>query len=271
MKNNKISVIMGIFNCDKYLKESIESLLSQTYSNFEIIMCDDGSTDDTYKIANEFVNKYPNKIKLLKNDKNMGLNYTLNLCLKEAEGTYIARQDGDDISLPNRLKKEVEILDSNEQYSLVSTNMIFFDESGDWGQSHVKELPSKYDFVKSTPFCHAPCMIRKSVFNDVGGYTVEKELLRVEDLHLWFKIYEKGYIGYNIQQALYKMRDDRDAYKRRKFKYRINEARVKFKGFKSLNIPFKYYIFILRPIIVGLLPRFIYDIVHRRNLRVIYK
>ena len=82
MSSIKISVIMGIYNCEKYLGNAIECILNQTYTNWELIMCDDGSSDSTYIIAENYKNKYPKKIKLLKNSTNKGLNYTLNRCLK---------------------------------------------------------------------------------------------------------------------------------------------------------------------------------------------
>ena len=102
--------------------------------------------------------------------------------------------------------------------------------------SNMKEKPDKYDFVKGSPFCHAPCMIRKKIIQEVNGYTIDKKLLRVEDYHLWFKIYEKGYKGYNIQEPLYKMRNNIEAAKRRTWSNRINEARVKAIGYKMLHI-----------------------------------
>ena len=105
------------------------------------------------------------------------------------------------------------------------------------------------------------------IYDIVNGYTEHKRLIRVEDYHLWFKIYSLGYKGYNIQEPLYKMRDDRDAIARRKFKFRINESYVKYIGFKMLNIEKKYYIYIIRPILVGCLPNIIYKYFHKLKLR----
>lgn len=268
MENEKISIIMGIYNCERYLEDSINSILEQTYKNWELIMCDDGSIDSTYNIAKKFEEKYPDKIILLKNESNRGLNYTLNKCFKKATGEYVARQDGDDVSIPSRFEKEINFITKHKEYAFVSSNMILFDEKGDWGKTNNKEVPSKIDFVKGSPFCHAPCLIKREIFDEVEGYTVDKKLLRVEDYHLWFKIYSKGYIGYNIQETLYKARDDRDAYKRRNYRNRINEARVKFIGFRMLNIPIRYYIYILRPLLIGLLPMKIYDILHKNRLKI---
>ena len=114
-------------------------------------------------------------------------------------------------------------------------------------------------------------MVRKNVFDEIKGYSESKWLLRAEDYHLWFKIYARGYLGFNIKEPLYKMFDGRDAFKRRKYRYRINESYVKYIGFRMLNIPLKYYIYILRPIIVGLLPESVYKKLHQRRLAELVK
>lgn len=268
-ENKKISVIMGIYNCGNTLSSAIESILFQTYSNWELIMCDDGSTDNTFEIANKYKELYPEKIVLIKNNKNMGLNFTLNSCLKFSTGDYIARMDGDDISLPGRFQAEIEFLNSNDSYAIVSCPMILFDEDGDWGVSKAKEKPEKCDLIYGTPFCHAPCMVRKEAYDSVHGYSVDKKLLRVEDYHLWYKMYKCGYVGYNLQEPLYKMRDDKDAYCRRKFKYRINEMRVKLLIYKDFNLTKKYFIYVCKPIIIGLLPSFLYKFMHRKKLHLL--
>lgn len=265
--SKKVSVIMGIYNCESTLTEAVNSILNQTYCNWELIMCDDGSKDSTYVLASKIKNEFPNKIILLKNDRNMGLNYTLNKCLNTATGDYIARMDADDISLPTRFEKEVDFLNNNPEYSIVSTSMICFDENGDWGKSATDEKPHCKDIVKGTPFCHAPCMVRIEAYKDVEGYSVDKKLLRVEDYHLWVKMYEKGYKGYNIQEPLYKMRDDRNATNRRTFNNRLNEAYVKTLAIKKLHLPIWNYIYVLRPIIIGLLPTTIYEFLHKKSMK----
>ena len=262
----KVSIIMGIYNCADTLEEAIESILKQTYQDWELIMCDDGSQDNTYKIAETFSEKYENII-VFQNEKNMGLNYTLNRCLEKANGEYIARMDGDDLSLPTRLEKEVAFLDQHKEYAIVSTNMIYFDENGEWGKSNMLEFPQKEDLVKASPFCHAPCMVRRGVYEKVNGYSVDKRLLRVEDYHLWFKMYSEGYKGYNLQEALYKMRDDREATKRRKYKYRVNESYVKWLIMKNFGLSIKNIIHVLRPLLVGAMPGFLYEYLHKKKMK----
>lgn len=260
-----ISVIMGIYNCADTLDESIESLLAQTYDKWKLIMCDDGSSDNTYEVAKKYSDQDPEKFILLKNEKNMGLNYTLNKCLSAADTKYVARQDGDDISLPERFEKEIEVLENNPDISIVSTAMIYFDAGGDWGKNTVKQNPVKKDFVYGTPFCHAPCMVKREAYETVNGYTEAKRLLRVEDYHLWIKMYKNGYKGINIPEAYYKMRDDNNAYNRRKYKYRVNEAYVKRLAVKELKLPFYMLVFALKPLIVGLLPKSIYTMLHKNS------
>lgn len=108
-------------------------------------------------------------------------------------------------------------------------------------------------------------MVRREAYNAVGGYSVSDRLLRAEDYHLWVKMYKNGYKGVNIPEAYYKMRDDNNAYKRRKYKYRVNEAYVKYLAVKELKLPFYMLVFALKPLIVGLLPKPIYKMLHKRK------
>ena len=258
----RVSIIMGIYNCENKLDEAIQSLLDQTNQQWKLIMCDDGSKDNTYKKAKSYAEQYENII-LIQNDKNMGLNYTLNHCLEYVDTEYVARMDADDISLLTRLEKEINFLDDHHEYAIVSTPMIYFDEHGDFRVGKGNGEVIKSDFIKGTPFCHAPCMVRSEAYRKVKGYTVAEKLLRVEDYHLWYKMYLYGYRGYNLKEPLYKMRDDRDAKNRRKYKYRINEAYVKYLIVRDFNLSKINYIKMLKPLIVGLLPTFLYDFLHR--------
>lgn len=262
----RISVIMGIYNCASTLNEALDSLLNQTYKNFKVILCDDGSVDDTVKIALDYVNKYSDKFVFIRNKENMGLNYTLNHCLKYADTEYVARMDGDDISLPLRFEKEINFLDSHPEYSIVSTPMIYFDEKGDFGQGKGGYEPSYKLSAKGTPFCHAPCMVRREAYTAVGGYSVDEKLLRVEDYHLWVKMFIKGFRGFVLESPLYKMRDDRAAIKRRPWGLRTNIIRVQHFAIKSLKLSKLNYMYCLRNVVVGLLPPFMYVVLHKLNI-----
>lgn len=269
--SKKISILMGIYNCSGTLREAIDSIVVQTYPNWQFIICDDGSSDNSYEIAKEYEVKEPQRFKVIKNEKNLGLNATLNKCLYLADGEYIARMDGDDISTPERLEKEVKVLKEHPEYAIVSTHMTTFDEGGEWGFIRTLERPQTRDFPTHVPmFCHAPCMIRREAFLDVDGYTEDKRLLRVEDYHLWYKLYAKGYIGYNIQESLYKMRDDRNALHRRTVQARFNGIYATFIGFRMVHLPIWMYIYAIKnavlEVIKLIIPDKVYEYLHKKRL-----
>ena len=261
----RVSVLMGIYNCAPYLQEALDSLYNQTFQDFKIILCDDGSTDETLAIAKANAEAHDNVV-LIRNKKNMGLNYTLNHCLEYADTEYCARMDGDDISLPARFEKEVEFLDNHSEYAIVSTPMEYFDSKGVFrnGKGKAHE-PAVKDFAKGTPFCHAPCMVRKEAYDAVGGYSDEPRFRRVEDYHLWIKMYDKGFRGFILDEPLYMMRDDRAAQYRRNFQNRKNEAYVRYLACKTFRLPVTSYVHCLRPILVGLLPSRLYTYLHRKS------
>lgn len=254
---------MGIYNCAPTLQEALDSLYVQTYQGFKIILCDDGSKDDTLKIAEENAKKHENVI-VIKNEHNMGLNYTLNHCLEYADTEFCARMDGDDTCHPTRFEKEIKFLDEHPEYAIVSTTMHHFDEMGIFRTGMASGEPKPSDYPKGVPFNHAPCMIRTSAYKTVGGYSVSGKLLRQEDYHLWLKMYEKGFRGYMLNEPLYNMRDDRNAYARRNWISRRNEAYVKYLACKMLNLPFWYYMYCLKPIILYIMPQWFYKRLHNR-------
>ncbi len=263
----EISVLMPIRNCADTLPEAIDSILRQSFPDWELILCDDGSTDNTRAVASSYAERFPEKLRLLVNPVNLGLNRTLNRCLAEAKGRYIARMDGDDRCSPDRFEKERAVLEAEQDIALVSSAMTHFDEAGEWGLQTHPERPSARDFLHGSPFCHAPCMMRREACLAVGGYSEGKRLLRVEDYHLWMKLYAAGYRGRNLPEPLYSMRDDRAARKRRRFRYRLNEAYVRALCVRRLHLPLPGYLFALRPILVGLLPARLYDLLHKRRMK----
>lgn len=239
--NEKISVIMGVFNCSKTLPEAIDSIIAQTYTDWELIMCDDCSTDDTYKVAEEYKNKYPDKIILIRNEVNSRLAFSLNHCLKYATGKYVARMDGDDISLPDRFEKQIAYLKEHPDIDLVGTAMQRFDEKGKHDVVYGVKNPDRYTLRKHIPFCHATIMTYKSVYDKLGGYTVAERTKRAQDYDLWFRFFDHNFNGGNLSEALYLVREDKNAVRRRTAKVRINAYKTTLMGYKLLNYP-KYWL-----------------------------
>lgn len=262
-----ISVLMGVYNCEKTLDESLGSLFAQTETRWVLIICDDGSSDNSAAVIRKWQDRHPEKIIFLQNQENKGLNHTLNRCLERAEGEFIARMDGDDKCSPDRFEKELQYLRDHPEYTIVSTDMQCFDEDGIWGLRAYPTDPQPEDLVHGTPFSHPACMVRRDAINRVGGYSEDERFMRVEDYELWLRMYAAGYRGGNLHLPLYQYRDDRNAASRRKWKYRVNEARVRLLAVKKLGLPIWNLVFVLRPLVLGLLPGSLSSFLHRRKLK----
>lgn len=253
----KISIIMGIYkmiNKKDIVKLSIDSILNQTYRDFEFIICDDGSNDGTYEMVQDLI-KNDKRVILIKNNENKGLAYSLNHCLSIAKGKYIVRMDADDISMSNRLEKQIKFLDEHLEYAIVGCNLLLINDKGIWGKRILAEKPTKKSFLFTSPFCHPAIVMRKEVLDKVNNYKVEKITRRAEDYDLFMRIYANGYKGYNMQEFLYQFREDNDAYKRRAYKYRIDDVQVRYRGFKALGLMPKGWLYVIKPLIVGLIPQ----------------
>jgi glycosyltransferase EpsE len=248
----KVSVIMAAYNCENYINKSIDSILAQSYENFELIICDDNSTDNTWNIIKTYENN--KRIKIIRNEKNMYAAYTRNKCIINATGKYIIIQDADDISEERRIETLVSFLETNKKYGFVGSSINLFDDIGIWATMHKPEEPQNKDFLYAIPFAHASVMFRKELLDIINGYRVSKETKRVEDYDMIMRAYVAGYVGYNLKIPLYNYRVDNNTIQRRKFKYRIDEAKVRYKRFKELGLLPKGLGYVVKPIIVGLIP-----------------
>ena len=238
----RVSVIMGIYNCGKTLESAVESILRQTYTNWELILCDDGSSDNTYELAGKYAEQYPEKIILLHNERNRKLSYTLNRCLEKASGELIARMDGDDISRPERLGKQVQYLLGHPDVDLVGTQMLRFDEAGHTGILKAPLHPEPKMLCGGTPIHHATILTYRSVYDTLGGYTDTETVEGVEDVDLWFRFFEQGFTAATLDEALYEVRMDQKALKRRTLRRRLRSIRTRAAGYKRLGFPKRWLI-----------------------------
>lgn len=264
MNKPKVSIIMGIYNTPiKHVDMAVDSILNQTFMDFEFIICNDACTDDTFEHIKKKYGK--NKfIKLIENEKNMGLTYTLNHCLEKTQGEYIARMDADDYSHSDRIEKQVQILDNDKSIGLVNCNVNVFNDNGIYKERIYNEIINKTDFLKNNPIVHPAVMFRKSEISKVNGYRDIKKTLRNEDYDLFMRMYASGTKMYTIQEKLFDFREDKDSYKRRKYKYRINEFLVRLEGFKNLKLYPKGIIYAIKPLIVGLIPHSFQKVLRNR-------
>ena len=258
---------MGIYNCATTLAHGISSILRQSYTNWELILCDDCSTDGTLALAEQYARDYPN-IRLLRNDRNMRLSHSLNRCLSVARGTLIARMDADDISLPDRFEKQVRFLTEHPDYVVVGGGVIPFDEDGEKALRLPPEHPGVRDLVWDTPFYHPTIMMRKSAYDDLGGYLVSSRTRKGQDIDLWFRLFAANFRGYNLQEPLLMYRESVSDYRsKRDLRSALGVCRTKWHGFRLNRFPLHLYPFVLKPLVAALVPKRIMHRLHNPKPR----
>lgn len=178
-----ISIGIPFYNAQQYLGYAIESVLSQTYDKWELVLVDDGSNDDSLDIANEYAKK-DSRIRVISDGKNMKLPYRLNQLIEESKGDFIARMDADDIMHPERLKKQLDFLEVNERYDLVSTGLVSIDNDNIVkGYRKVEFLYDDFSNIETSyPIVHPSVMARKCWF-ERNKYS--EKYPRAEDFELW--------------------------------------------------------------------------------------
>lgn len=252
----KISVVMGVYNIhDKdVLYKAVRSILDQTFTDFEFIIYNDGSDEDVTEYLYN-VSKLDQRIILMGSKENRGLAFSLNTCMDNARGKYIARMDGDDISKPTRLEKQYEFMEKHPEYAWCGTNAELINSEGVWGERIMVEIPTNEDFLRFSPFIHPSVMYRAEIFDKTDKYMVSEETLRCEDYEIFMRLFSLGYRGYNMQENLFSYREEKQNYLRRGMRFRINEAKIRYRNFKKLNVLFpKGWIYVIRPIIGGIVP-----------------
>ena len=197
----KISVILSVYNSEKYLKPAIVSILNQTFKDFEFLIIDDASTDNSGKITKKFAAK-DKRIMLINNKKRLGLTKSLNKAIRLAQGKYIARMDADDISLPDRLKKQTDFLDKNKEIAFCGTAIIYINEKGERLKKDV--YPLDYPALKEAvlhfcPFKHPTLIFRKNILLKENGYNEDFQF--AQDYELVLRLLQK-YKGANLKEPL---------------------------------------------------------------------
>ena len=191
-----ISVIMSVYNSADYLRESVESILNQTFTEFEFIIINDGSTDDSWEILTEYAER-DQRVKLFKNEENIGLTKSLNKGIALAQGEYIGRQDADDLSLPKRFEKQVALLDEYPEVVLVSCDLELINSEG----QHIgkKEMACDRDLVPwylifyNRLAGHSQVIFRRDKVKSLGGYLENRRYS--QDYELWCRLAKVGKIA----------------------------------------------------------------------------
>ena len=200
----KVSVVMSVYNGERYLHKAVDSIFRQTFTDFEFIIIDDGSTDGTGEILKWFRD---DRVLCVRNEENLGLTRSLNKGLALARGEYIARMDADDISMPERLQRQVEYLDQHPHVGLVGVTPVCIDSAGS-EQDRLNLLITNEEIqaqlAQANCFCHGSVMFRRECLDAIGFY--DETFLLAQDYDLWLRIAELFDVA-NLPEPLYRLRE----------------------------------------------------------------
>jgi glycosyltransferase involved in cell wall biosynthesis len=191
-----VSVLMSVKNCEKEVYNSVESILNQTYENFEFLIVDDASTDNTLKILNKFKDK---RIKIYENKSNIGLTKSLNYLIKKSRGQFIARQDADDVSLPNRFEKQLDFLKKNN--IKVCTTRAIIKNSSRKIPALSFYIPKKILIRYKNPFIHGTLLIERDLLNKMGNY--DENFYYSQDYDLFSRLIQSKYLVKTLREPLF--------------------------------------------------------------------
>jgi glycosyltransferase involved in cell wall biosynthesis len=258
---------MSVYNAEKYLKEAVESILNQTYKNFEFIIINDCSLDNSWNILKGYEKDHKN-IRLINNVENLGLTKNLNKALLLSKGQYIARMDADDISELNRFERQREFLENNEDVAILGTFSKDINEFGEVIRTRTVPI-THIDIIrmlpKFSPISHPTVMFRKKKLEKLGYYNTKYRTS--QDLDMWLRAAGAGLKFYNIPEYLFKYRMDNDYVGRKTFKFRWNDFKLRLNGYKHIKLPWYKYIYALIPLVLGIIPVTIYNLLKKIDPR----
>lgn len=210
MNSPKVSVIMSIYNGEKYIDESVQSILDQTFSDFEFIIVDDGSSDGSNRIIESYA-AVDKRIVVLKNEANIGLTKSLNRCLEAAKGEYIARQDADDVSLPERLELQIDYLENHRDVGVLGTAVSIINARGEETERRIPPLTDteiRWKLLFHNSFYHSSVVFRRELL-EKENKRFDESLVFSQDYELWVRLLSDAK-GANLEELLvrYRLHDD---------------------------------------------------------------
>lgn len=255
-KTPLISVAMGTLyrrDSEELLRRSVESILSQSFSNFELLICDDGSSQAAQKFLEGYAAR-DTRIRLIRSVGKLDLASKLNACIFQARGAFIARMDDDDESKPERFEKQLAFLKQHPDIAFAGSNVRIIRSERLIGSRVFPDYPQVRDFFMVQPYIHPSLMFRKGALDAVGGYSDDKRQVLCEDYDLLLRLYAAGYRGANIQEPLLDYTVPTTSKGGRTMSHRWNETVTRWERFRELGVLPQAFPFVLKPLTVGLLP-----------------
>lgn len=190
MKSPLVTVFIPVYNCETYIADSLESILNQTYKNLEVLLVNDGSTDNSVGVIKKYNDS---RIRIVNNEENRGIPYTRNVGLREATGEYLVIMDSDDISLPDRIEKQVKHLEANPSLDVVGSNYIKFNDKSERKISSSLKTPEevKAMLLFFSPLSNPSSAVRMKTVRD-NNLTYNEEFFVAQDYDFWAQLSKKG-------------------------------------------------------------------------------
>ncbi|PNY81865.1 glycosyltransferase family 2 protein [Deinococcus koreensis] len=251
----KVSVVTTVYNGERFFDQSPPSILAQSLTDFEWIILDDGSSDATPRLLAELAARDP-RVRVLSPGR-LGRAQALNRAVGEARGEYIAIQDFDDVSYPERLLQQSRFLEAHPRVGVVGAHYVLIDENR--AERYVRQPPTDHAglrraMARSIPFAHTMVMFRRAAWLQAGGYPVQDD---IEDLALWIGMARGGWELANLPEVLGEHYVYAASYWHRNFSYMKRQrslARVQVQAIRQLRLPASSYVYPLGRLVYGYLP-----------------
>lgn len=249
-----LSVLMSVYNGMPNLERAMESIATQSFGDFEFLIIDDASTDGSRELLEKWEAE-DERIRLILNETNRGLGYSLDKGVKEARGEWIARMDDDDIACPNRLKKQLKFIEENPGTDILGGWAVEIDEDGN--PMRLRQVPTSHEdivrLIWTIPVIHPTVMFRRRAIQQVGSY--DAALRRRQDYDLWFRCAAAGLRFANIPEPLIHYRFTDNYYEKNDLSTALQQVEIGWRGCRLVGASPITYVGIMAPLIRALLPR----------------
>ena len=258
MNDQKVSFLIGVYNESSRIRDCLDSVKQQTYPNIEIVIADDGSTDDTVEVIKNYIKENNDlDIKLVENEENIGLTKSLNKGIEHCSGKYIARLDADNVCLPERVGKQVDFLEKNNDFALVGSfnNKKFTDGREDINKFEVSPEKIKKNLIHSCQMTHSSIMVRADILKE---YRYNEKYKTSQDYELYVRLAQKWKIG-AIPEPLVvsEVRSDSISGKKSKWERFKRYTAIRWRAYRGLGHPWWHIIYVFKGLYDLLLPRFL--------------
>ena len=250
-----LTVLMSVYNGEAYLAAAIESILRQTFTDFDFLIIDDASTDKSSIILEKFA-KQDTRIKILTNQQNYGLAYSLRRGVEAAKTPWIARMDADDLAICDRLTKQMNYIKEHPEIDIIGSYALDINDNGEVLGTRKVPLDHEniYRLIWTNPLIHPTVLFRRSAIIKIGSYYCKTRQRIPEDYHLWFRACAAGLQFANLPEPLIYYRFSQENFVRNNLKFLLAHVLIGWQGCWLVKASPLAYLGITKPLVLGILP-----------------